>query len=865
YQTTWNVYDDAGNRIRVKQPNGIPGSLHNNEWEETATYDFSGKVESATGVDSGTTHFLCDKSGNVRFMQDAEGSATGSTVYVCYDLTGRVLSKGILSCNIDSLSQKQADEADYLPIGVAATEKKSYQYDFYSDRSYWPKKLYGSGPNTIGRLCESQSQDDTSHGKFTELWAYTVDGHVQKHVTSDSISAAVRVVSYEYNHIGQITRTNYPQEGANATAFELHHGYDYIGQLVALGTVTGRSDIARYTYNAQGRVESETIDGTAAKPVASQLSYNSPGWLQKIEHTDYFKQTLQYETGAYTGHGGSAGYYDGRIAKISDSFLFPGAPESFTLQLSYDNLGQLLSASNSLGAKDSVGTAPKNEIGYDVNQNILSIQGGSVEKQYTYSRDNKLSNTDGGTTSTYQYDKNANIILSKYGAGSVTKQLSLTYDRLTQQTVAIEIGTTAKSTLELLYDSKGRYVRRSVSGSNSSTQSLVYGQSLSPIAENSQGNWRQLIHGPLGLVAIHEKGKLYPILKDHLGSTRLVADTATGLPLAGFDYLPFGQTFRSHGQSDFTNILFAGQPLDSKCGLYVDGVRLYDAKLGRFYSTDQKHQYPSPFVYAGNNALLLIDPDGMMSVWGEIGIGIAAAAAFVGGVALTIVTGGADIPVLAAIAGGISGGAVAGAGSAALVYQAGTGFDPNRWNSTAFGNAVALGALGGAVSGGISAGLNTAVTASVGATLRAGWEASAEELSEGAQESTVLARALSASGKSGRAVLNAYNPTNIAAKIGTSAFANSIGSGVSQITRNAINHKHWDKGLAQTMAISAGQGLATGAGGAAFGAANQRWGITPALLAFASSNKAPLYVGGILVAEFTAAAFLEESVRKDAW
>ncbi len=39
-------------------------------------------------------------------------------------------------------------------------------------------------------------------------------------------------------------------------------------------------------------------------------------------------------------------------------------------------------------------------------------------------------------------------------------------------------------------------------------------------------------------------------------------------------------------------------------------ARMYDPDLGRFYAMDPAGQFSSPYLYVGNNPLIMVDPDG---------------------------------------------------------------------------------------------------------------------------------------------------------------------------------------------------------------------------------------------------------------
>ncbi|XP_049537625.1 uncharacterized protein LOC125952281 [Anopheles darlingi] len=112
------------------------------------------------------------------------------------------------------------------------------------------------------------------------------------------------------------------------------------------------------------------------------------------------------------------------------------------------------------------------------------------------------------------------------------------------------------------------------------------------------------------LIGFVRNDQLYSVITDHEGSVRLVVKN--GEVVAAYDYLPYGQIFRRYG-TDFDgqiSYLYTGQEWDEDIELYNYRARLYDPDIGRFYQMDPKEQYASPYVYAGNSPVSLVDPDG---------------------------------------------------------------------------------------------------------------------------------------------------------------------------------------------------------------------------------------------------------------
>ncbi|XP_049282990.1 uncharacterized protein LOC125763675 [Anopheles funestus] len=115
------------------------------------------------------------------------------------------------------------------------------------------------------------------------------------------------------------------------------------------------------------------------------------------------------------------------------------------------------------------------------------------------------------------------------------------------------------------------------------------------------------------LIGFLRNDKLYGVITDHEGSVRLVV--TGGEVVAAYDYLPYGQIFRRFGTDldGQLSYLYTGQEWEPETDLYNYRARLYDPDIGRFYQMDPKEQYPSPYVYAGNSPIALIDPDGELA------------------------------------------------------------------------------------------------------------------------------------------------------------------------------------------------------------------------------------------------------------
>ncbi len=164
--------------------------------------------------------------------------------------------------------------------------------------------------------------------------------------------------------------------------------------------------------------------------------------------------------------------------------------------------------------------------------------------------------------------------------------------------------------------------------------------------------------------------------QDHLGSTRQMSDSDMLR-----DYYPYGENKAAAGNEE-TVYQFTGKELDSEIGLHYFGARFYDASIGRWLAPDPAGQGFSPYAYAGNSPLVMVDPDG--EFFGPIMVAALFAGAYGAGTAYIDHN---------SISGGFLSGAIGGAIGAGIPAN---GLLPS----------IGVGALSGGVSGGINSSFN---------------------------------------------------------------------------------------------------------------------------------------------------------------
>ncbi|WP_281838215.1 RHS repeat domain-containing protein, partial [Propionigenium maris] len=142
----------------------------------------------------------------------------------------------------------------------------------------------------------------------------------------------------------------------------------------------------------------------------------------------------------------------------------------------------------------------------------------------------------------------------------------------------------------------------------------IHGLGRLPLIEiDETGNTRINIFDESGMIGVMENGnKVNYLLKDHLGSTRVVVDEA-GEKRGELNYSDFGETTTS-GDVENIRYRYTGQEWDEELEEYNYLAREYDPVTARFNSLDPARQGFSPYVYVGNNPINFVDPDGEVYV-----------------------------------------------------------------------------------------------------------------------------------------------------------------------------------------------------------------------------------------------------------
>jgi len=216
-----------------------------------------------------------------------------------------------------------------------------------------------------------------------------------------------------------------------------------------------------------------------------------------------------------------------------------------------------------------------------------------ASNNYSYNKIGQLvSNAKEGTTYTY----NASGLVTKVQMGA--NSVEFFYDDRGQRIKKVATTGGIVSTSFYVRDAAGNAVSI-YTGSN--MEHTIFGASRIGVAKRT-----------IGQTSLAEQNYFYE-LTDHLGNVRAVVQKQTNgniLAIAKTDYYPFGMVMPGRDVKGDYRYSYQGQEKDSETGMEAFELRLWDARIGRWLTTDPFGQYSSPYVGMGNDPINGIDPDG---------------------------------------------------------------------------------------------------------------------------------------------------------------------------------------------------------------------------------------------------------------
>ncbi|QUM85219.1 RHS repeat-associated core domain-containing protein [Moritella sp. 28] len=672
----------------------------------TYCYDFLGRQISSFSPDVGKSLYIYDHLDQLRFIQSATAAEKNYLNYFKYDQQQRIIEKGSDESSWDEeLLQERANNSPQLPliedtwcskylfdgnddtvnmIGMlwqAVSNNRDTSEDVATCTKHWfdgdgRKHWFGDDgrmTNMLDKLWKTISNNrDTFRGDIYESYNYNRMGNAtqcQQILTEPE--NCTYVIDYTYNSAGCLLTTT-----DSVTNLTVAHTYNPLGQLIRVDSKTPQSEsrrLANYSYTQEGdlaQVGLLPVNNTAM--ATRDFSYLPTGWISNI-NDDCIDQTLQYTEAGCDGDG----YYTGAIAKQSVQYK-KGVQQDDDRCFTVDYLNRIESAKNS---------STTDQWSMDANGNFESHAINDAIHSYTTKTDsNRLASIQGDTFNrTLTYTENGEVDTITDGNGT---QMQFAYSRGNGLTNTISLpGNNTHDQVDYHYNANNQRVIKQVTLDQDSVlqRTYIHGLANNPIVEidkvDGKNKIKRYIHLP-GCTVIYYDNQYFVALKDHLGSTRMLLDEHNNV-VGQYNYDVYGTPEIIKSPQFMFDYLYTGQEYEPQTGLYNYKSRLYDPMIGRFIMIDPEMEFFSPYVYAGNNPLIFVDPNGK-----EVFLAILAIGALIG----------------AAI------------GGATAAYQ-GVKANKTGWDLVGYiATGTAIGAVGGAASAAGGVGAFAAGSAAVSAT-----------------------------------------------------------------------------------------------------------------------------------------------------
>jgi len=564
------------------------------------------------------------------YARDAQGNATAESSADTGGASTQYDALGLPSQITDALGQATTITRDALgrPTGLVFADGKTTTL------------RYDLSANSKGYLSEIVDRSGTTE--------YTRDAFGRVTLKKQTLAnGSVQQVSYGYNPNGTLASIGYPNGGGLLT-----HSYDSTGRLTAL-SLNGNPLVTGIAWNPLGQPTAWSW-AFASPTLAASRSYDTAGRMTATEFSSYVYNTA------------------GRIASLTQSLYGPGDtdPTHSTIASSNVTWSVVYSAVGRITSFNATGNTAS--FGYDANGNRSSstrvLNGQSTSRTYTVgATSNQLSGfsqTMSGTTTNVAYGYNANGDLVSDGLRSYT------YDAEGRLAAATTGATDVSPTTRYAHNALGQRVFKTEPlyppgpgdeadpgfmqmliafftklWSPATTQAeqlgyaYVYDEQGTLIAEvgsggtNSVGQSQYIYlptaNGPMPIAAI-VNGNTYAVHSDHLNTPRKLTD-ASGQAAWQWSYSAFGEdkptlaknrfgnleTIPNPGTTGISevkfNLRYPGQYADAESGLFYNGFRTYDPRVGRYTQSDPIGLEGgwNRFGYVGGNPLSYSDPKGL--------------------------------------------------------------------------------------------------------------------------------------------------------------------------------------------------------------------------------------------------------------
>lgn len=482
---TLYYYDRAGQLTKTVPPAGVVTLDPTNSsviHREAATahtlethyaYNTLGELVEQTTPDGGTTKFVYDKLGRLRFSQNARQRAYQNPAYsyTRYDKLGRITEVGEHmqeTANIfdnGSKAEAHANNGDFPDNpNIIGTEKLLTTYSQPAEVNYFgrPQRFLNNKISYV--ISDLDGRLNTTADQTATYYSYDPHGNVEWMI-QDLPGFTKSYIAYDYDLVsGNVLKVRYNEERPD----RFFHRYEYDSDNRITNVFTSRDDQlwtceANYDYYRHGPVKRTELGQDSLQGI--DYTYTIQGWLKAINHPDLVSTHANVTADGANefvedAFGMSLGYFSGDFERTGSQFN-QSQTEAF--------------ASNDLYNGNIRSWAMKSVYDQDFYDPTDGIGNKVVGRSYTYDQLNRIASStlDLGSMSgnkiaylptvhndqftAYTYDGNGNLqSLTRNGTTPTDQTSNSSYNRLDQLQYEYYGGTNRlKSVTDLIATTNG--------------------------------------------------------------------------------------------------------------------------------------------------------------------------------------------------------------------------------------------------------------------------------------------------------------------------------------------------------------------------------------------------------------------------
>ncbi|MFI3155322.1 MAG: PKD domain-containing protein [Methylococcaceae bacterium] len=555
------------------------------------SYDARGRLNTTRqglGTDARTTDLAYYDSGASQGYLHTVTDALNRTVSYDYDLAGRVTRQTLPDGRaVEFAYDAKGNLTSLIPPGQPA-----HLFDYTAvnqTQNYIPPTLDTTDPATRYSYNRDKQLELITRpdGQILDL-IYDSAGRLQ------TLAASHGDTAYSYDSAGRLQSLAAP---GNITL-----SYAYDGALMTGTALTGAGTVSR-SYDADFRIKTLSVNGANA----FTFGYDNDSLLTSVGNATLgvnLTLTRDARNGLLTGTA---------LGSLTDSYSYNGFGEVtnylakfatadlYKTDVSRDKLGRITQKIETVG-----GSTSTFDYAYDVAGRLVEVkQNGIVQSSYGYDDNGNRTDLNGAVIAHYDaqdrlldynnasYDYTANGELKTKSVGTAATRYH--YDVLGNlRQVTLPNGTA----IDYLIDGQNRRIGKK--RNNVLDQGFLYQDQLKPIAELDGNNSivSRFVYATGANVPdfMIKGGVTYRLVKDHLGSPRLVVDVATNTVIQQMSYDVWGKVIQDSNPG-FQPFGYAGGLYDRDTHLVRFGARDYDVETGRWTAKD-------PIGFAGGDTNL---------------------------------------------------------------------------------------------------------------------------------------------------------------------------------------------------------------------------------------------------------------------